>query len=231
MSRFDPKLPKNKTAAMSLALQHVTRGYRYWTGGEIAAAKVSRLAAKFDAQYGVGRTPQQRAYYRARGLAASALIILPRPKQPTADWVLLLTPGTSSATELEALKDCTEQTGRLRFAGYELVQQPSDGGRMRWTWRRPKTEMESWYALIDQQAQSTELWKLKSSLQALAKSPGFAGVRAQTLRLFAYAKENCQTGITTPFVNWTQFPDIYADPPLRLSQWVESQLTTVDSFE
>lgn len=231
MSSFDPKLPKNKTAAMSLILQHVARGYRHWTGGEIAAAKSIRFARKFDTQYGVSRTPQQRAYYRARGSAASALIILPRPKQPVADWVLLLTPGISSASELEYLKDCTEQGERLQFAGYELIQQPSDGGRMRWTWRRPKADMESWYALIDQQARSTEQWKLKSSLQALAKSPGFAGVRAQTLRLFAYAKEHSRTGITTPFVNWTQFPDIYSDPPLRLSQWVESQRTTVDAFE
>lgn len=231
MSNFDPKLPKNKTAAMSLVLQHTARGYRYWTGGQITAAKASRFATKFDAAYGVGRTPQQRAYYRARGLAASALIILPRPKQPVADWVLLVTPGTSSATQLESLRDCAEQAGRLQFAGYELVQQPGDGGKMRWTWRRPKLEMESWYALIDQQTRAAEHWKLQSSLQALAKSPGFAGVRTQTLRLFAYAKEHCQTGITTPFVNWTQFPNIYADPPLRLSQWVESQQTSANSFQ
>ncbi len=104
------------------------------------------------------------------------------------EWLLLVTPGTGRVADEEALKSVTAMP-RLTWLGYELIRH-AVRGKTSWTWRRPKTDMREWHALLSAQLATHKTTAVAQTLSILARQPGFSGIRSQTLSLFAFARQH-----------------------------------------
>lgn len=241
---YDPLVLTHRSTYLQRIADHVRLGYRFWTGGEIAADKAKAFVRKLDARYDVGRTRHQRAWARQHGEAAAVLLLYApsaalRPPTdklgPTADasalasdsrcptlhWMLLVSPGEHVAHRLETLRDATTPSGRLGFRGLELVQLPRAGQTAAaWSWRMSQATYLGWRAsLIDIARRQPS--RLPESLERLAKTPGFAGCRVQVKKLLQLAKAEQRrrlpdgTPLILPRVPYVQR---LASGKLRLSQ-------------
>lgn len=185
-------IARSKTAALSRVLDAVPRGYTHYTSGVIRADKAIALANKLHGLYGIGCTPGQRIARKKRG-EANALLVLYWPENcGTVDWLMLVTPGRGVIHEREKLRDVTTKP-RLTWLGYELVRY-STRGVTRWTWRRRKEEMQYWYAVLTEQAYRRHMAGVTDTLEAIARQPGFHGVREQSWALCQYAFKHGHLG-------------------------------------
>lgn len=107
-------------------------------------------------------------------------------------WLLLVSPGSGPVTEEESLRSVLDAP-RLTWLGYELVRLPKHGGAA-WTWRRPKSDMTDWYALLAAQLASRQMGAVASTLQRISNQPGFSGVRQQSWELFQFARSRGYAG-------------------------------------
>ena len=58
---------------------------------------------------------------------------------------------------------------------------------------------------------------IQSALEALARSPGFSGMRQQTERLFALVRRCTRHELVYPAIPWVRMSVIYDKPPRLLS--------------
>ncbi len=239
----------SKSAALSRALDLVTRGYTRYITGTCPAHKAIGLAQKFHDKYGVGCSPAQRITRKQKGLANAALVVywagyagsraepglvsgtapilvpdlsanqestlthqantesalaascnsskkIP-DSVPEVAWAVLVTEGTGPVTEQEALVSIFGHR-RLFWLGYELVRLPKRGGSS-WTWRRTKSEMAEWYALLGNQLAHRKQSAVAETLSLIAQQPGFAGVRGQSRELIQFARGRGYSG-EVPFL-------------------------------
>lgn len=175
----------SKTAALSRVLDAVPRGYTHYTSGVIKPEKAIALANKFHGLYGIGCTPGQRIARKKRGEANAMLVMFWLENCGVVEWLMLVTPGSGPVHECEKLQDVTGKP-RLTWLGYELARYGARGVT-RWTWRRPKEEMENWYAVLTEQVHRRQSAGVTDVLAAIARQPGFHGVREQSWALCQYA--------------------------------------------
>jgi len=126
-------------------------------------------------------------------------------------WLLLATEGAGLVTEQEELGSVFGNR-RLSWLGYELVRLPKRGGTS-WTWRRSKSEMAEWYALLGDQLAHRKQTVAAETLRLIAQQPGFAGVRNQSWELIQFARSRGYSG-EVPFLFHMQ--KICHGIPLRL---------------
>jgi hypothetical protein len=175
----------SKTAALSRVLDGVSRGYTHYISGTTAPDKAIAVANKFHRLYGIGCTPAQRITRKAKGLA-NALLVLYRPAGAAqVDWLLLATPGTGLIAEREKLLEVTGKP-RLRWLEYELTRYGARGVT-RWTWRRPKGEMADRYVRLGEHLKRRDIGAVADIVAAIARQPGFHGVREQSWALCQFA--------------------------------------------
>lgn len=246
---YDPLVLTHLSTLMQRAADYVRLGYCHWVSGEIAADKVKAFTQKLDKLYCVGRTRHQKAYARLKG-EASAVLLLYSPRASTSRptsavdaqtsampalppvvsvpaetklrWFLLISSGEHLAFRLERLRNATEVGGRLQIGGYELVQLPRPGqAAPAWSWRMAERVYEGWRARIILIARR-QPDRLSDELSQLARTPGFAGCRAQIKKLFQLAKGEYQrhapnnSRLILPKIRYVQR---ISSGDLTLSQW------------
>lgn len=102
-------------------------------------------------------------------------------------WILLVAPGDHPAHQLEQLKDAGTAAGRVVLTGYELVQLPRPGQeKPAWTWRMDDNTYQGWRLRLIAAARKRATL-LSSETAQLARTPGFAGCRAQVKKLLKLA--------------------------------------------
>ena len=177
----------SKTAALSRVLDGVSRGYTRCIGGVTTPEKAVAVANKFHRLYGIGCTPAQRITRKSKGLANALLVLYWPDGAAQVHWLLLATPGTGLIGEREKLLEVTGKP-RVQWLGYELVRYGARGVT-RWTWRRPKAAMADWYALLGEHLKRRDTGALVDILAAIARQPGFHGVREQSRALCQFARQ------------------------------------------
>lgn len=177
-------IARSKTAALARILDCVPKGYHRYTSGTVQAGKAEALARKFHSLYGIGCTPAQRLTRKAKGLANAVLVMYWPRDAECAHWLLLATDG--EGLEEETMR-VTESKPRLKWLGYELSRRSAQG-RAAWTWRRSKSEMAEWHALLASQAALRNHAAMAETLERIARQPGFHGVRTQSRALFQEAR-------------------------------------------
>lgn len=214
------KIPRSKTAAMQLIVQLVARGYHCYTSGMIPAAKAYRLVQKFVEAYDIGAPPHKRSSNAKHGMASVHLVVYPTEHGDGYFWFLLATADTGPIKDHEHLLDARNKRQRLTWGGYELVwlqRSRERGGGNAWTWRRTKQDMGWWVDHLTREARHPNPAGIQSALEALARSPGFGGMREQTERLYALVRGCARHELTYPSIPWVRMGPIYDRPP-RLVQ-------------
>lgn len=167
---------KYKTDAMRAVLRYTSQhGYRHYTAGTCPAEKFPNLIKKFNENYGILMTSQQKYRAKKKNRAISVLIAWKAGSQ--VEWILMASAGEGLVYEKEELLDLTIRTQRLEITGYELVQLSRRGAEPSWTYRmtyRTKhTYLEQVKTAVRRQKQH-EIDKLIHSIKGI---PAFRGVR------------------------------------------------------
>lgn len=178
MLRYTPQ-STTTAAALSRILANTSQGYSRYTGGSIAASKVTQLAQKFHRLHAIGASPSQRHTRKKKGLANALMTIYLPSGAGTASWLLQFTYGQLGSHE--KLLDATKRP-RLTFLTYELVRR-SARGKVGWTVRRSKEEMAALHSLLSELCHKRNWRDVARFLERTASEPGFAGVREQTKEL------------------------------------------------
>lgn len=198
MSASTP-ISTSKSAALSRALDAVSKGYLRYVSGKVCTSKAKQLAQKFHDKYGIGSTPATRANNKLKGQANAILVLYWPIDADYVEWIMFISQG--DGFEAEKLHT-TEQKPRLQWLGYELVRH-SIRNRAAWTWRRTKAEMEEHYTFLATLSNKQQTTALAALLQRIANQPGFHGIREQSKRLFDEAKRRGYDG-ELPFLFFMQ---------------------------
>jgi hypothetical protein len=179
-------ISQTKTQAHARVLASVTHGYTRICMGTVPPERLSALAAKFDALYGIAHTKGQRVVNKRAGRANTLFAAYAPPDEYRVEnerlpWVLLATPGDGS--EAERWVDVFD---RPVWLDYQLCRH-NDAGEVRWTWRRTAGEMAQLYAELDEDLSRHRYGSVARALQRIAHQPGFHGIRAQSAELLAFA--------------------------------------------
>jgi len=174
-----------KTSALARVLDSIPKSYAHYTTGSVAVTKAAALAAKFHRHYSIGATPAQRITRKKKGMANSILVMYWPESAEKVEWLLISTDG--AGLEAENMSDVTDR--RLIWLGYELVRHATRG-RVAWTWRRPKAEMQDIYNLLSDQLKRRNFNAARDTLERVCRQPGFNGVRAQSHSLCSFARQH-----------------------------------------
>ncbi|MES2682144.1 MAG: hypothetical protein V4650_01380 [Pseudomonadota bacterium] len=187
---FDPLVRITKTDTMRLMLLHVSRGYFYWTSGEVEASRALPFAAKMADQYGADIDRNRRARAREAGQANAVLFMYPARNSTKLKWWLLATEGEGEVRRREKMLDTRFTGQRLTWSpGYEVAPMTKQGRqRPAWSWRIKPEEMRDWCARLRQAARSTDPTAMQQAIWSMFRVPGFASARSQVGHLLAYAK-------------------------------------------
>jgi hypothetical protein len=179
-------ISQTKTQALARALGSVSHGYTRVCMGTVPLERLSALAAKFDARYGIAHTKGQRVVNKRAGRANTLFVAYSPPDEYRVEnerlpWMLLATHGEGVETERwQDVKD------RPIWLDYQLCRH-NDAGEVRWTWRRTSAEMTNLYAELGEDLARRRHDQVARTLQRIANQPGFHGVRAQSAALCAFA--------------------------------------------
>lgn len=184
-------IARSKSAALARIVDCVPRGYTLAVSGRIAPEKAAALVQKLHDRYGIGCTPSQRHTRKRKGIANAVLAIYWPEDGPECEWVMLATPGTGMEAEKELRPLDTKP--RLQFLGFELVRH-NTASVVSWTWRRPKEGQAEAHALLRDYCNRQRWGALGAYLAALAKQPGFHGIRDQTKALCLEATRKGYSG-------------------------------------
>ncbi|AQR67289.1 hypothetical protein BZG29_02145 [Janthinobacterium sp. LM6] len=149
-----------------------------------AAARAPHSAQPAPPAASDGQHAQQPAPYAA---PIAQYVTPAAPHAAVVHWILLVTPGEHLAHQLEHLRDATATAGRIVLTGYELVQLPRPGQEQAaWTWRMQDDTYQGWRLRLITAARR-RLALLTAEVAQLARTPGFAGCRAQSKKLMQLA--------------------------------------------
>ena len=179
-------ISQTKTQALARVLASVTHGYTRVCMGTVPPERLSALAAKFDARYGIAHTRGQRVVNKRAGRANTLFVAYSPPDEYRVEnerlpWMLLATPG--EGVETERWQDVRD---RPVWLDYQLCRH-NDAGEVRWTWRRTSAEVINLYAELGEDLARRRHEQVIRTLQRIANQPGFHGVRTQSAALFAFA--------------------------------------------
>jgi len=215
-SALELRIPRSQTALMQLLQLDIVNGYRWWCGGEIAAAKAIAFADKFSSRYPVLRSERGRAYDRKKGFATCHLVFYPLPNGKLA-WWLMSTEGRGgladpTAPDVNVARHAMAANGHITFGDYllhyatkrerrKLVNAMT--GKMvafdkevsTWTWKITDWAYNEVKSSIERAAnglqygseQEGTLWGVLGILACQRSRPLFAGVRNQVVELHRYA--------------------------------------------
>jgi hypothetical protein len=155
------------------------------------------LAAKFDVRYGIAHTKGQRVVNKRTGRANTLFAAYAPPDEYRVEnerlpWMLLATPG--DGVETERWQDVLNRSVWLE---YQLCRH-NDAGEVRWTWRRTSVELTQLHAELGEDLAQQRHNQVVRTLQRIANQPGFHGVRAQSMALFAFATSRGYEGALPP---------------------------------
>lgn len=184
---------QTKTQALARALGSVSHGYTRVCMGTVPLERLSALAAKFDARYGIAHTKGQRVVNKRAGRANTLFVAYSPPDEYRVEnerlpWMLLATHG--EGVETECWQDVRD---RPIWLDYQLCRH-NDAGEVRWTWRRTSAEMTNLYAELGEDLARRRHDQVARTLQRIANQPGFHGVRAQSAALCAFATSRSYKG-------------------------------------
>lgn len=195
-TRITP-ISQTKTQALARVLASVTHGYTRICTGTVPPERLSALAAKFDARYGIAHTKGQRVVNKRAGRANTLFAAYAPPDEYRVEnerlsWMLLATPG--EGVETERRQDVID---RPVWLDYQLCRH-NDAGAVRWTWRRTSEEMTNLYAELGEDLARRRHDQVARTLQRIANQPGFHGVRMQSMALYAFATARGHKGLKPP---------------------------------
>ncbi|MFV8834757.1 hypothetical protein ACNSTU_07290 [Aquisalimonas sp. APHAB1-3] len=184
-----------KTSFMQRTLDLVARGYVQWVGGTVKVGRLTRLRAKFAANYGTAADEAERRRMSRHGVPRAWLVIHAPRGADRAHW-LLLAQSEHPATFLEHTADARSRDGRIQipvqvteWADYELVR--IDGT---WTWRMTKERRQAWrdriHAAVRQPDPEQRRRDIRQVAWSLARVPGFRGIRADAKALVRLTRED-----------------------------------------
>lgn len=190
-------ISQTKTQALARVLASVTHGYTRVCMGTVPPERLSALVAKFDARYGIAHTKGQRVVNKRAGRANTLFVAYSPPDEYRVEnerlpWMLLATPG--EGVETERWQDVRD---RPVWLDYQLCRH-NDAGEVRWTWRRTSAEITQLYAELGEDLARQRHSQVAQTLQRIANQPGFHGVRAQSMALFAFATSRRYEGPLPP---------------------------------
>lgn len=170
-----------KTTTMQRIQQLSIRGYHWYTSGTVPYSKAQKLAAKFNALYGIDCNENQRSYRRTKGIANAKLLLYPVKDSRTFLWWLLVTDGIGDAHKKEQLSKVTDAQKRLKWNDeYELVQMTREGKKEPViTWRITKKYITAWHFRIKKSVRKKSTEDLRQTIWSLQRVPAFSEVRNQ----------------------------------------------------
>lgn len=197
MHTFNVPIARSKSAALMRVLDLVPRNYTLFTCGMVRADKLLGLLQKFDERHAIGATPSQRITRKKHGKANAALVVyfpeqqhlgeFDAEQQAKVHWLLLFTQGELQAHE--KLQPVMDKKHGLQWLGYELTRYSTQGAA-RYTWRRPRDEMENLYNALDEALKRRRWSAVSQLLDLIAAQPGFHGVREQGIRLQQFVRSS-----------------------------------------
>lgn len=177
---------KHKTDFMRQLMNSVSKGYFFYTSGNIDPKKFESLHYKFCDRYQIDRNTQQRYRAKLKGICNSKLIAW--LDGDSVQWVLLVTDGEGLVGQLESLSDVRNKKSRLTVDAYELVKEPRKGQEAAWTWRMCANAYREWEERIKTSIRQKNEDRIRQALWSLKRIPGFRSVRQQAFKLLSMAK-------------------------------------------
>jgi hypothetical protein len=183
-SAYDPIVFTSKTVYLQRVQEAVGDGYRYYASGTVPLESAPGLVRKFKAAYQVHVDKNERYRRKAAGLG-NARLLLRFNEEQRVDFLLLLTPGTHPAHQLEKLRDV--QAGPLAYRELELVALTFKGRcKPSLTWRLDAATVASWRQRLHLYTAHYNRLELFRAWRSLYRTPGFAGIRRQVGELVSY---------------------------------------------
>tara|TARA_R110001592_G_scaffold360416_1_gene668747 strand:+ start:95 stop:826 length:732 start_codon:yes stop_codon:yes gene_type:complete len=189
---FDPDVQKYKTVVMQRIQQAASRGYIYYTSGEIPLRKATNLANKFAVLYEIDANENRRSYKKRKGEANGFLYLFPKKNSDNFHWWLMATEGTGDIHNSEKLIKIFDKHNRLNWNNdYELLLVPKINGKHSISWRMTRKCYQEWNDRIRKSIrQRYNDDKAKQAIWSLSRAPGFSGIREQVKNLYKlYAGE------------------------------------------
>lgn len=171
----------------------VAREYVWHVSGVVAAEKFLALEDKFAEHYDIGLSRWQRCRQRKQGAAGVRFFAYPEQGTTRFLWWLLFTEGESTAFQQEhGRRKASDRKGRLFWgAEFELVQLPTQNGKVSWSWRMTRERVQAWQEEIQAAIRTTrDDDAIKAVMARLVRLPGFKGVRQQVFELHRFAKDD-----------------------------------------
>jgi len=178
-------------AALSRALNCVSKGYQRFLMGSAQANKITDLVRDIHDRHSIHACPEQRAWRRQTGKANAFLTVYqPAPDADTAQWLLLFNEGDLDSPEI--LQD-VRQPPYLHWLGYRLTWHTFDE-KIRWTWEIEQEKMKELFDCLYAQIKLHQYETVAATLAHIAALPGFHGVTEQKWKLFRFAQRNGYQG-------------------------------------
>lgn len=187
------QIPVHKTSVMQALQSAVARGYVWHVSGVVAAEKFLTLEEKFAERYDTGLSRWQRCRRRSQGAAGVRFFAYPEQGTTRFLWWLLFTEGENAAFQQEhGRRKASDRKGRLFWgAEFELVQLPTQNGKVSWSWRMTRERVQEWQDEIQAAIRTTRDGDaIKAVMARLVRLPGFKGVRQQVFELHRFAKDD-----------------------------------------
>ena len=193
-------------------IDYTRSGYLRYTHGVVSQDKCQRLNDKFAILYQSNADRNQRYRLKQKDIAPTVLLFR-RIDDELVQWLLLVhAEGESVAARCESLQWLNNNKSRLNVAGFELIRRqdpgkfnPSDKGKLRWTWRMDKALESAIRGRIIESIRhhdDRELARIQKELWAM---PGFAGVRVQIGKTTALARAEWKRSRSSQWSEWPKF--------------------------
>jgi len=184
-------LSTNRVAALSRALDHISRDYHYYIMGSVDADEIADFVREMDNCHSIHASAAQRRTREQNGKANARLTVyLPDPEADTAQWLLLFTDGELDVPEnVQNLR----WPPYLNWLGYTSMWHEVEG-KKRWTWKRNREDMQAIFDLLYVQIKLHQWDAVQATLANAAELPGFHGVTEQKWALFRFAKRHGYEG-------------------------------------
>lgn len=173
-----------KTSLMQRLADAVNGGHGRYVSGQIAPERLDALIAKFLARYHVNLPRWQAARIRKEGEATGRLFAY-HCEAERLHWFLLMSDGRLPPNS-DPWQNVLDKRSRMRCTTYELVRLTKPhASKPVLTWRYTREQECFLRTRIIHTVRSRQDSELRSLLEAIRRSPGFAGVRAQVKRMHA----------------------------------------------
>ena len=183
--KYDPFIFTTRAPWMQRTCDLVRSGHHWFVQGEIPLERAAYLAEKFERLYDIGLDRLQASRARKDGAASARLLLLALPDKNNLAWLLLRTDGNLSPAASEVKEKWRDAyTDRIKYDRFEMVRLPRPGQvKPAYTWRYTRDGYDLIRDSIIMTVRSKHDEQLKTMIAGIFHSPGFAGIRAQVIKL------------------------------------------------